>query len=80
MLFAGALVASSGGLGFQGLAAMQGALPWQWNLFRDPLLLALGAYGCAWTVAGFEGTRRPSLPMHLAERALTWTRAVAQLL
>lgn len=73
---AGAVVAASGTLGFQGVAAAQGALPWQWNLFRDPLHLVVGAYAVAWVLAGFEAGERPSLPLHLAERLLTWSRAV----
>lgn len=73
---AGAAVAAAGSLGFQGVAASQGALPWQWNLFRDPLLLGVGAYAVAWVLAGFESGPRPSLPLHLAERLLTWSRSV----
>ncbi len=73
---AGSIVAAAGTLGFQGVAASQGALPWQWNLFRDPLHLALGAYAIAWVLAGFEVGERPSLPLHLAERLLTWSRGV----
>ncbi len=72
---AGAVVAASTALGFQGVAGSQGSLPWQWNLFRDPLHLALGAYAITWTVAGFEAGDAPTLPNHLAERMLTWGRA-----
>lgn len=72
---AGAVVAASATLGFQGVAGAQGALPWQWNLFRDPLLLAVGAYAITWTVAGFEEGPTPSMVGHLAERLLTWARA-----
>ena len=73
---AGAAVAAAGALGFQGVAASQGALPWQWNLFRDPLHLTVGAYAVAWVLAGFESGEAPSLPLHLAERLLTWSRGV----
>ncbi len=73
---AGAAVAAAGTLGFQGVAAAQGALPWQWNLFRDPLHLVVGAYAVAWMFAGFESGERPSLPLHLAERLLTFSRGV----
>ena len=75
VVLAGALAASAGSLDLHAVAAAQGAMPWGWNLFRDPLHLALGAYGFAWALAGFEAASRPTLPVHLAERTLTWTRA-----
>jgi hypothetical protein len=66
-----AVVLVSGELGVQGVTASQGGAPWQWTVFRSPVLVGLaGVYGST-LLGGLDEATHPSSPRWV--RAIAWS-------